>query len=418
MGGILIALGNSREITTMALERKKAKAFVTEAWSEALPSVDLDADYTRLDETTMGTVNTYTVSSTVRQPLYRGGLVSAGIRAARLYTLLVDEQRRGVYQRVIYDVRKAYYDARLAWELERASAEAVEVAERHLKVVKVSRRGGAASDFDILRAEVELKNLIAQNVQDGNRLRLALSSLLNLMGVSQQSQIELTDPLTCEPMVAKMEEAVETAFTRHPDLLQAELNVRIQREVVKGTRAGHWPELDATFSESISRPDPYRPMTKNWGDSWFAGLSLSYTLFDGFRITSRVRQEEITLRQNEVALIDTEEAVLLNIKQALLSLADAARLVESQEANVEQARHALRLAELGFKQGIHTEVEIFDTQRALTQAQANYAQAAYEHEIARLQYERGTGSLAPPEAMPRSPTRSAEKGAQRGGAHE
>ena len=395
---IFIALGNSREIRTTILEQEKSKALVTEARAGALPTLGVGADYTRVDhETTLGARDTYGISSTLTQPVYRGGLVRAGIRAARLYTLFVDEQRRAVYQQVIYDVQKAYYDARLALELERASKEAVDVARRHLKVVRASRQSGAASDFDVLRSEVESKNLIAQNLQDGNRRRLASTALLNVMGVSQESRIELSDGLAYRPFTPLMGDAVETAFHERPDLLQAELSVRLQREAVNGARAAHLPDLDAILGHGYDRPDPYRPATGHWGDSWYAGITLSYTVFNGLRTSSRVRQEKITLRQKEVALIDTEEEVLLNIKQALLRLEDAAKLVESQQANVEQARETLRLAELGYKEGVHTEVEIFDTQRALTQAQANYVQAVYEHALAGLAYGKATGTLAPPD---------------------
>ena len=404
-----IALANSRRIRTIVLEREKASQKVRGAYAEALPSVALEGNYTRLDRRpgfgggVRGPENNYSLQGVVTQPLYRGGLITAGVRAARLFSLLVNEQERGVYQDVLFNVRKAYYDALLAAELVRASDEAVSVARRRLGDVQQDRKVGRASDFDVLRAEVEVKNLVATLVAEQNRYRLAVASLLNLMGVSQESNITLTHMLRYDPIHPTVEEAVETAFHKHPGLLQRELETRVQKEAVNVARSDHFPELDFFFTQGVTRPHPFDATQDRWEDAWSTGLNLTWSLFSGFRTVAKVREEKAALRQREVALRDAEENVLLAIRQAMLNLEDAARLVESQAANVEQAREALRLSELAFKEGSLKEIDFLDTRRALTRARATYAQALYSYELARLEYERATGALKPPEAAPEAP---------------
>ena len=402
---ILVGLANSRQIQSIVLEKDKARAQILGAYSEALPQVDISADYTRHDRiepsggVTSGRRDNYGLSASVRQPLYRGGLIGAGIRAARIFSLLVDEQQRSVYQDVIFAIRKAYYDALLASELERSSADALSVARRRLEDVNKDRDVGRASDFDVLRAQVEVKNLVAENVRDQNRYRLAMTTLLNLMGASQESQVTLTYTMTYQPITPDIEYAVRTAFQQHPDILESELALRIQKEAVTAARAGYMPEVDATFSDGLFRPDPRNPARDRWGDQWSLGVGATLNLFEGFRTVAAVKREKAALKQEEVALRDAEESALLAIRQAILSLTDAARLVESQEANVEQAREALRLAELGFNQGTLKEIDFLDARRSLSRAQANYAQAVYSHEVARLFYEQALGTLTPPAAL-------------------
>ena len=403
---ISLALRNSRELQTADQELVKAGATIMEAWSEALPTLDASADYTRLDNVAslggiaFGDRNNYTLTATAKQPLYRGGLISAGIRGARLYDMYATEQRRAVYQTVIFDVRSAYYDARLAWELERAGAAAVEVARRLVSDTEKNLQAGTAAQFDLLRANVELKNATAEHVRDQNRLRLAQATLLNVIGVSQESGLpELGDPLKYQPFTPSREEAVRIAFQQHPDIMQAELAVRMQEEAVTAARSGYWPEVDAVFNETYSRPDPHNPTRIKWGEGWNAGVTLTFHLFEGFKTNARVKREKAALRQSRIALRDTEERLLLEIRQAMLSLADAEKLVESQEANIEQAEEALRLAELGFSQGVRKQVEVLDAHSARTRARANYAEAVYAHEMARLQFERAMGMLSAPDTV-------------------
>ncbi len=402
---VLTAIGNSREIQIALQEREKADAKVVEAYAQAAPRVELTAGYTRLDQApsmggaAMGYRDNYSVGASLTQPVYRGGSIGAGVRAAKIYTVLVDEQLRGAFQRVIYNVRKGYYDARLAVELELASAEAVKVAQRHLDDVRKQFQAGTLSAFDVLSAEVELKNLTAQNVQNQNSVQLALTNLYNLMGVSQESAVTLTDDLSYRPFAdAKMEEAVDLAYLQQTDILQSDLNILLQREALTVARSGYLPTLDAVFNPQLAKPDPHDATNNLWAGAWSAGLNLKYVLFEGFATVARVRQAQATLRQSELQRTDAEQRVLLMVRQAILNLQYADRFVQSQQANVQQAEEALRLAELGFREGVRKEVEVADARRSLISARANRAQAYYNHELARLMYEQATGTIEPPAA--------------------
>jgi outer membrane protein TolC len=401
-----IALKNSRDVEIALLDRDKARARLLEAYSAAAPTVDLDATYTRLDMVNtfnagpagsirLGALDNYSLNGTINQPLYRGGETSAGVRAAGVYSILTEEQLRGAKQQVIYKARLGYYDALLAIALQKAAEEAVVVARRLLDDTRKGFDAGTVSSFDVLRADVELKSLTAENVQAENRVHLAMTSLYNVLGVSQESAVQLSGELQYNALTPTVEEAVRTAFLQHTDILRDELNVRLYNEAVSAARAGYYPEIDAFFNETYARPDPKDQTHIEWNDTWSAGLVLKYRLFEGFRTVALVRQAETDYAQSKVRLRDTEERVLLAIKQALFSLDDAAKEVVSQEANVEQATEAQRLVELGFREGVRKQVEVLDARRALTRAQAQYAQAVYDHEAARLAYEQSIGILDP-----------------------
>jgi outer membrane protein TolC len=162
--------------------------------------------------------------------------------------------------------------------------------------------------------------------------------------------------------------------------------------------------MDAFVQDAETKPDPHDQTQNSWGNAWSAGLSLTYRVFDGFKTQSQVREAEAQLKQYEVTLRDTEERTLLQIKQAILSIEDASKEVAAQQASVEQAKEAQRLTELGFRQGVRLQVELLDAQRALTNAEATYATAVYNHELARLQLEQAIGALeAPSEGNPQEP---------------
>ena len=402
----VLAMGNNKQLRAILQEKEVAGGRVTEAWAEALPKLDLEGSYRRLDKVssfsagpttiTMGSVNNYSLGLVLRQPIFRGGAIGAGIRAARIYTLLADEQVSGVVQTVLFQTRSAYYDVLLARELAKVSEADLAVARRTLSDAEKKRNQGAATEFDVLRAQVEVSNVEAELIQRQNAFNLSKTTLLKTLGVSQESEVELSDRLQYQAAAPDLAQAVEKAFRRRPELRQAELGVRLQREAVAAARAGWWPRADLTASETYARPDPHSATRIEWGEGWNAGVSVAWPLFDGFRTAGRVRQERAKLEEQKIGLVDAEERVLLDVKQAIVNIEDAGKFVKSQSANLDRAREGLRLAEASYREGVTTEVAVLDARQALSRTQALHYRALYDHMVARLLLERATGVLEPP----------------------
>ena len=86
---------------------------------------------------------------------------------------------------------------------------------------------------DVLRAETELSNFRAELIKQKNRIHLSKTALLKTIGVSQESDVILSDALQYRPMKPVFEEAVKVAFENRPDLFEAELNVKFDEETVR-----------------------------------------------------------------------------------------------------------------------------------------------------------------------------------------
>lgn len=389
-----LALTYNKSLQAALQEKDVSQGRVTESYSEALPKVSAVGTYTRLDED-VNLRNNYSADLEVRQPVFRGGAISAALRAARVFSCLTDEVVRGVVQTMIHAVAKDYYEMLLAQHLYAVNKDAVKSSERHLADVKQKRASGVASQFDVLRAEVDVSNFRAEMIRQQNRIHLAKARLFKTMGVSQECDVTLSDELTYEPMKPVLEAAVKLAYENRPDLYQAELNVRLQAEALRIARSRYWPQVSVFFSQGWARPDP-RALTRNrWGDASAIGATAEWTLFDGLGREGRVMQEKATLKERNIELLDAQEHALLEVQQAILSLQDAEEFVESQKLNLERAAEAFRLAEVGYRQGVNTEVEVIDARAALTLARGLHYQAIHAHVVARLELQRSTGILGP-----------------------
>ena len=399
------ALSHNKSLRAAAQEKEIARGVVLESYSNVLPKVTGSADYFRLDEAatfivgeqsvSLGSINDYSVALQVTQPLFRGGAIPAALRSAKWVSLLAIEQVRGAVHGVIYDVASAYYNTLLAQHLYEVNRDAVKSAEAHLQDVRIKRDQGVASDFDVLRAQVDVSLFEAQMIQQQNRIHLSKTRLLRAMGVSHGSVVVLSDRLSYAPIKPVFDEAVRIAYNERSDIYQVELNLKLQREALQVARSDYWPKLDAFFLQEWAKPDPHSSTLDEWGDAWSAGLSATWPLFDGLGREGRIRQERERLKQREIILIDTQEQALLEVRQAILSLRDAEEFVESQRLNLVRAREALRLAEVEYREGVADAVTITEARSALTRAQGLYYEAVYNHAMARLELQKSMGILGP-----------------------
>ena len=405
-----LALANNKGLQRVLEEKQIARGEQMKSYAAILPNVSLTGDWQEIDEVasmnipaipglgpggkiTMGDIHTYSTGLMVTQPIFAGGSIVATINAGRLFSLLTDQTIRSAVQDLAYAAAHAYYDVLLNQHLVQISADTVRSAQAHLDSVRQKRKGGVASDFDVLRAEVELSNFQAELIRNKNAINVAKANLIKVMGVSQDSDFILSSRLVYVPLNITMDQAVETAYKNRPDLFTHEFDIKNQKELLKIAYSRYWPTVSGYYQNTWSNPDPHNRMELEWGHSWQVGLSAAVPIFDGLSREGEIIQQKARLKQSQIDLVDAEETTLFELTKAQLSIEDAQEFVESQRLNLTRAQEGLRLAEVGYKEGTNTQVEMIDAQAALTTARVNYYQAIYSHIIAKLDLQKAMGTL-------------------------
>jgi len=397
------ALTHNRELQQTLEEKGIAEGRILEAYGGVLPHVAINGTYTRQDRDSrdvdgtrypLGQEDNYEGTLSIIQPLYRGGAATAALRASKIYDALTDETVRGAVQKTLYQTIKAYRRTQLVREQLEVTKTYAELAEAHLKDVRIKKKFGTASDFNVLRSQVELSNARAEQISFQNTYHTSVVNLLQIMGMSQESRIELTDELTYHPLSIEEERAIHQAFQNRPDLAAAELSLKLQQESLNVAYSGYWPQIDAFYNYTLGKPDPYVATHNDWDNAWFAGISVTVPIFDGLVREGRVAQEKASLRQQRIGLTDARERALFDVRTAILNLQDAAESVDVQKLTVSQAREGLRLAEVGYREGILDQVSVLDARAALTQAQLLYYGSLFDHAIARLDLRMAMGTLS------------------------
>ena len=394
---VRLALLYNPELQASLKEKEVARGTLWEAYSEALPTVELTAEYGRVDVGTasfqLGERNSYSYRVRITQPLYKGGAMAIAARAARLFSYLTDEGIRASAENIILLVANSYYDAVLAQRLIEVQEAALESAREQLRSVTVRKDVGVATEYDVLRAQVEVSILQADLLEQKNRRNLARAQLLRNMGVSQRSEIELATGLSYQAVAQSLEDVVRTAFENRPDIYLAVINEDLQQEAVNEAYTHYWPRLEAFYWHQWAKPDPFDTVEVSWGRQWQAGVSMTWTLFDGLAREGRIIREKALLRQREIQLAGAEQQAVLEARSALLEMENAVEFVESQKQNLKRAQRALELVEAGYRAEVNTELEVLDARTAVTRARGLHYQALHRHTMARVALQKAMGML-------------------------
>lgn len=401
---IRMALKNNEAYLSALQDKRKAEGQIKEAWAGALPSLTFNGGYTRNfelqtfvfggDQIQIGGKNDYSLRFDLQQTLFGGGRVFNALAIARLYNKAASQAVQAARQALIFNTRNLFYSAILAHDYVQVSQDAVERARENLDVVTSLYDQGLISEFDRLRAEVELANLKPQLTKSKNIASIALSNLRYFIGYESRREVELNFDFDLVDTITtpELEAALDTAFRQRPDYVQQDYLIKAYKKAIGISRSGRMPSLYFSAAlEWAATVDETFPGDGDWNRSTSASLSLNFPIFDGLESSGKVKQSKADYVKSKLAKSQIEDAIRLEVEEAISSIEESKlRLVTSQKT-IALAEEGLRVANLRFKNGIGTQLEILSAQEALTTARTNHIEAIYDYEIALAKYEKAVG---------------------------
>ena len=390
---VTLAMANNRTLKTAYLTRSEADGVIMQAYAGALPKADANANAQKLwsdgnDD------DTYSLGVEIAQPLWRSGAIGAAIRYAKLYAASTDFSIREQVQSTVYRVVQKYMTVLLDQHLVQVYEDANAVSERLLKTTRYRREQGTVSDYEVLRAGVEVANTKAALINANNALQSDIVSLFREMGVSQDSKVEFSGELAYSPEAYDLDSTSLKALRERPDIARAQAALFMAEENIKIANSSYGPKADAFASGDYSNR-----RSDDWNDEWIIGARATLSLFDGFERRGKVMAAVSKRDQAAETLRDIEDLAHVEVVDALLKLKHAEELYISQMKNLDLSKEALRILETGSSFGKNTQVEVLDARAALTQAMGTYYNAVYSHGLARLGIRRATGTLSPEDPM-------------------
>lgn len=407
------ALDNNWDIQISQKDIQKSQEQIDEAYSNAFPRIEFTGNYTRniklpvlfippdnaFNPTNntltmeLGSKNSFAGIIGLTQVLY-SQKVNTAIQIAGEFSDFSKEGNKATQQQVILSVKKTFYTILLAKQLVKVSKQNYEAAKANFDNVSALFKQGVSSEYDYLRSEVQVANAQPMLIQAENNLELAKSSLKNLLAINIDQQVDIEGEFVFEEMPQEIIlENSQNAVNKNPLVKQLALQESLLDKNIIIQRADYFPTIALFGQYQFQTQDNTLKISHYlWPQSFMVGLQFSYLLFDGFGRSARVQQAIIDKEKVGLGRRKLEEGLKVQVLQAEMKMDEAKKRVQAQVKSLQQADKALKIANTRYKSGVGTQLEIIDTQAALTFAQTNYSQAIYDYLIAKSEWEYAVSS--------------------------
>jgi len=374
-----------------------------------------------------GRKNTWRASLSFTQNLYSGGRNGAQAALATAGRDSADLTLTTTRGQLFLDAATAYYDLALSARLVAIADATLEQANATLRQVQAGFDAGTQPEFEVLRARVNRDSQTPLLIRQRVNREVAALRLKQLVDLPAATELQLPDVLADETLpppavfatrVAAVEQvigrgdvtaevirglqsptpdreaisaAVSTAITRGlqaplPDraaVSAAAADVRRSEAAFSLAKAQKMPSASLNSSYSrVGYPGDFLPF-ENFRNNWTIGASVQVPLLTGGRQRGDEAVARADVDESRARLQQTQELAGLETRLAWAELLAARATWESTAGTVQQATRAYEIADVRYRAGVSTQLELSDSRLQLQQAQASRAQAARDVQVAR-----------------------------------
>lgn len=391
---IEIALQSNPTIKVADMEVKRLDYSRKEVLGSLFPSIDFSMNYQRSIELQtmnmnmggqstqikMGTDNTWNTGFSVAMPLVNASLWKS-IKISDIQILSALEDARGSRIELVNNINKAYYSLQLAIASRDVILDNYRLAKETAEIYKKQFEQGTASEYDVLRSEVQVSNVEPELLDADIAVKQCQLQLKVLMGMD--SKIEVWPTIGLKEMQEDMYSlapGLDRSIANNTGLRSLDIQRNLLDQTVKLRKMDFLPTLGAAFNinwTALSNGNALRNQTFN--PYSMVGLSLSVPLFAGGRRYNALRQAKTSLAEIGFQRENLVNSLNMQVELAIDNINRQVRQIEASKRGMEQAVKAHSIMQKSFDIGAASYLDLRDSEMAETRARLGYYQSIHTY---------------------------------------
>ena len=390
-----MAMKTDVDIITAEQNLAIAVAQKKQALSGFYPTVGMSGAYSRTDQGST-TVSGITASTTSQSHFLAYGISQTVFDSFQTwysykYALLEIKQQEYALQdakaTLALSVSTAYFDvinAKYLMDLDRLL---LEQSLKHLEQAAANYEAGISPKSDVFSAEVDVTNSKVTLLESQGNFKTKMAKLKNYIGIKREVKIELEENFYEMEEDFLLDDAINNALSKRPDLMEAEVQVEAQDKQLDILNLDRYPSLsiDVGFYSEITK---YPTDPENY---YTISASLSIPIFDGFNVQSQIEQAEAYKVIYEAQKADLMKTISLDVETAYYDLETALAKIQLTSQQVQEAEKNLNISEGRYEAGIGSFQEVLDAKVSYSQAMNNFVSARYDYQTALFTFKKAIG---------------------------
>ena len=329
------------------------------------------------------------------QPLFMGGSIIAMNKMADINEKMAANSMEARRQATIYKLDQAYWQVVSLCHKQKLAESYLDLVKKLDTDVYKMIEEGVATKSDGLSVDVKVNEaeMTLTKVNDG----LVLSRMLlnQLCGLPLDEQVTLVDEQAENIAVVEISAKpdVEMAVANRPELKLLENTVALSKQATNVLKAGNLPQVALTGGYLISNPNVFNGFEKKFSGMWNVGVSVRVPIWNWGDVMYKVRASKGTTAIVNLELADAREKIELQVNQTAFKVEEANKKLAMAQSNIQRADENLRMANLGFREGVITPTTVMEAQTAWLQAQSQKIDAEIDVKLSQVDLQKALGTL-------------------------
>lgn len=314
-----------------------------------------------------GSYHDFKTALTLYQPLF-DPLIAPAKEMAVKEAEIQEHGSDAIKQDAGFNAFRLYLELQKAKAQSLAAEQSVIEARESLRLATVMVTAGTGLKSDELRARTHLAIADQKLLGAQNRVIMAGIQLVNFLGLKAGDTVDVEAAVTTVNISHSFDELIRLALENRNELKQSRSELARNEAALQLARRAYLPSAGAFASYQLNAKDT--PFGSS-NDSWRAGVTLTWQLFDGFR---RGSEQERTIANRSAAeeMIDnTQRNISMAVKESTLRHDVTGKQLEVARFAVADAEETVRLLSRRFENSLATMSELLDAQTVLNQSRAN-----------------------------------------------
>lgn len=405
-----IALSENPTIKIANRTIESKKYYKDEQIAALFPSVSASASYQRTVkkqkmtmefggspmEIEVGTSNNYVAGLNFSLPLVAAP-TWYNLKLSQIDVQNAIESARSSKIALINQVKSAYYGLLLAQDSYRVLQINFANVEMTAKNINDKYEQGLASDFDKLRADVQVANQKPQLTSAQQAVNLSAMMLKVLIGVDVTEPIIFDGHLSDfenEMLNYKVVDGQLISLANNTDLRQLELSQEQLNTSLKLIKASSCPTLAFSGNyQYMTMANDFDFANYNWFPYSVIGLSLNVPILSWVGTSYKIKETKITMANLEDQKKYLENNLRVSVNSNLDNIRNAIAEMTSNKETMMQAERAYYIVQKQFEVGMATWLDLNSAELAMTQSQLLYHQSIYNFLTAKNELEKLMGNI-------------------------
>ncbi len=315
-----------------------------------------------------------------QQAVFVGGKIIAANRIAKLAEELSRTQYDQKYEEILVEVDQAYWQIVSVANKKELAESYADLLHKMENDVAVAVKEGVATESDALQIKVKANEADMLLTKANNGLTLAKMLLCKEIGLPLDSDITLADETLSDiPLPEMLEEKnLDDIYADRAETKSLELASQIYEGKVDVARADMMPQIALTANYIVTNPNLYHGFSHKFGGMVSAGVMVNIPIFHGFEAIQKTRKAKTEASLYRLQLDDAKDLINLQVTQLRKQREEAYEHLRMAESNLENAEENMRVATIGFEEGVIEANTALAAQTAWLQAHSEYIDAGIE----------------------------------------